>query len=330
MAAFVFDSSKELLLKPNNSRYCLFPIEHHDIWNLSKQALSSFWVVEEIDFTKDLDDWNYKLNDNERFFIKNILAFFASSDGIINENLALNFYNEVQLSEARYLYASQIQIEAIHGEAYSLMIDTLITDTQEKLNLFNAINDVPIVKKKAEWAFKWLDKTRTFPERLLAFGIIEGLFFSGSFCAIFWLKNRKLMPSLTKANRFIARDESLHCETAILLYNKLSQRLPESIVHQMYTEAIAIEKEFITESIPAALLGMNSGKMIEYIQYIADYWLLKLKYRKLFGNANPFQWIEAAELENKNNMFEIVGDSYAKSGVGNHVSENIVNFEVDV
>lgn len=329
---FTFDPSKEYILdeKLNNS-YTFYPIKNPDILALAKKAMSAHWVVEEIDLNKDLNDWENKLTDNERFFIKNILAFFSSSDGIVNENLAINFYQEVKVSEARYLYANQIQMEAIHAEQYSLLIDTYIKDSKEKNDLFNALSINPIVQKKAEWSMKWLDsKKNTFPERLLAFGIVEGVFFSGSFCAIFWLKNRNLMPALTKSNKFISRDESLHCETCVLLYSKLVQRLPENIVHDMFSSAIEIENEFITKSIPVDLLGMNSRKMTQYIKFIADYWLTKLKYNKLYNATNPFPWMDSSAIENKSNMFETETDSYAKSGIGNSPEDNEIRFDLDI
>jgi ribonucleotide reductase beta subunit family protein with ferritin-like domain len=312
----VFVSEDEEILKVSTNRFVLFPIKYHDIFKLYKESLSAFWVVEECDLSIDRQHWKNRLTDGERFFIKNILAFFACSDGIVNENLALNFYNEVQIPEARNLYATQIQIEAIHSEMYSLLIDSFITDSKEKLDLFNSIETSDIVKKKAEWALKWFDKTKTFPERLLAFGIIEGVFFSGSFCAIFWLKSRGLMPGLGLSNEFISRDESMHCKTCVLLYSKLKQRLPETLVHELFREAYLIEKEFITESIPVNLIGMNSLLMIQYIEFIVDYWLVEFGYSKLFRSKNPFDFMEYLSLESKTNFFEKGVSSYSKAGAG--------------
>jgi ribonucleotide reductase beta subunit family protein with ferritin-like domain len=578
---FTFDPKKEYLLdSERNNSYTLYPIKNPDIFALAKKAMSAHWVAEEIDFTKDLDDWEFRLTENERFFIKNVLAFFSSSDGIVNENLAMNFSSEVKVAEARYLYANQIQMEAIHcvkgdtriltdlgyfeieslvgkkvnvwngyqfsnvliqktseasvlfkvkldngmyldctenhkwhttegivmtkdlksgiklindwgypildnenkveileyyvpinssikvkmdwlrniyrtgymitskngnflrdiqlllttfnitstitstisnytlklndnfdlsrllyelpkkvtefktdiildgnsvsgtvingnihikpkietnfisiesitkldnlhstfcfnepvnhtgifngiitgqSEVYSLLIDTYIKDPVEKTDLFNALTKNPIVAKKAEWSMKWLDPTKnTFPERLLAFGIVEGIFFSGSFCAIFWLKNRGLMPALTKSNKFISRDESLHCETCVLLYSKLEQKLPESMVHRMFQEAIEIENEFITKSLPVDLLGMNNRKMTQYIKFVADFWLSQLKYSKLYNVANPFSWMESSAIESKVNFFENVSDSYAKAGVGVNEEDNQLMFDLDI
>lgn len=307
-----FDKNKEEILKLNPNRFTLFPITYPDIWELYKKALSLFWTAEEIDFTQDIQDYNEKLNDNERFFLNNILAFFAGSDGIVNENLAINFYNEIQIPEARNLYATQIQIEAIHSHTYSLMIDTYIRDETEKNKLFNAIELNPIVKKKAEWALKWID-SGSFPERLLAFAAVEGIFFSGSFCSIFWLKSRGLMPALSMANQFISRDESLHCRTAILLYSKLNQKLTEKRVHELFMEVYEIEKEFITESIPVSLLGMNKELMIQYIKFIVDFWLKELNYKKIFNVTNPFSFMDYINLENKTNFFERRVTEYSKA-----------------
>lgn len=330
MNTFKFDPTKEFLLdEAKNNKYTLYPIRHHDIFALANKAMSAHWVAEEIDFTKDRNDWK-KLTDNERFFIKNILAFFSSSDGIVNENLAINFYSEVKTAEARYFYANQIQMEAIHSNTYSLLIDTYISDEKEKHDLFNAIETNPIVAKKADWVLKWFDLSKSFPERLLAFGIVEGVFFSGSFCAIFWLKYRNLMPALVKSNKFISRDESIHCEMCVMLYKKLTQKLPQTMVHAMFEDAIQIETEFITESLPVSLIGMNSVKMSEYLRYVADFWLVELGYAKLYNAKNPFPFMETSALDNKGNMFETEIDSYAKAGVGNNPEENKIDFDMDV
>lgn len=328
---FTFDPSIEPLLQKNDDRFVLYPIKHLDIFTLAKESFSNIWTVEDIDFTRDINDWKNKLNDNERFFIKNVLAFFASSDGIVNENLNINFADEVQWPEARYLYGIQQLIEHVHSETYSMTINTYIQDPDERNILFNALKTNPIVKKKAEWAFKWFDRnTRSFAERLVAFGAVEGLFFAGSFAAIHWLKYRGLMESLTTANRLIARDESSHCETCILLYSKLIQKLPESIVHSIYKEAIAIEKEFMTKSLPVDLLGMNKDKMVQHLEFIADHWISKLGYNKIYNSSNPFPFTETAEFENKGNMFEIKNVAYSKSGVATNAEENKIRFDMDV
>ena len=320
----IFDPSKEELLIENKQRFTLFPIKHHDIWDLYKKSVNCFWTVEEIDFTIDIQHWEEKLNDNERFFIKNVLAFFAGSDGIVNENLAVNFYNQVQLPEARNLYAFQIGMEGIHSHAYSLMIDLYIKDTSEKETLFNAIETIPAVKKKADWAIKYI-KNGSFPERLLAFIAIEGIFFSGSFCAIFWLKSRGLMPGLAMSNQFISRDENLHTLTGVLLYSKLTQKLSEKEVHELFNEVYNIEQQFIIESLPVALIGMNSKLMQEYIQYVTDYWLVTLGYSKLFNTKNPFSFMEYISLENQTNFFEKRVSEYSKANIGSekfNLSEN--------
>jgi ribonucleoside-diphosphate reductase beta chain len=311
---FVFDPRKEEILKENPSRFVLFPIKYHDIYKLYKESLASFWTVEECDLTKDVIHWKNDLNDNERFFLKNILAFFASSDGIVNENLAVNFYNEIQIPEARNLYATQLMIEAIHGEMYSLLIDTYISDSVEKMELFNSIETNPIVKKKADWALQWINSDSSFAERILAFGVIEGVFFSGSFCAIFWLKTRGLMPGLSLSNQFISRDEAMHCRTCVLLYSKLSQRLPEETVHSLFKEAYLIEKEFITKSIPVSLIGMNAKLMTQYIEFVVDYWLVELGYSKLFDSKNPFPFMDYIAMESKSNFFEARVSNYSKAG----------------
>ena len=325
---FEFDKNKEEILKENKQRFTLFPIKYPDVWELYTKSLASFWTVEEIDFSSDLLHWKDKLNDDERYFIKNVLAFFAGSDGIVNENLAVNFYNELQIPEARNLYAVQMCIEAVHGHAYSLMIDTYVQDEKEKLNLFNAIETIPAVEKKANWAMKWISKG-SFPERLLAFAAVEGVFFSGSFCAIFWLKSKGLMPGLAMANQFISRDESMHCLTAVLLYSKLKQKLPQETVHKIFEETYQIESEFITESLPVRLIGMNSDLMKQYIKFVIDYWLVKLDYSKLYNVKNPFAFMEYISLENQTNFFERRVSEYAKANVGNNPEDNIFSMEED-
>jgi ribonucleoside-diphosphate reductase beta chain len=326
---FSFDPSKEEILRENPQRFVLFPIKYPDIYKLYKESLASFWTVEECDLTQDTFDWKEKLNDNERYFLKNILAFFASSDGIVNENLAINFYNEIQIPEARNLYATQLLIEAVHSELYSLLIETYITDSQEKLKLFNSIETNSIVKKKADWALKWVNSDSSFAERILAFGVIEGVFFSGSFCAIFWLKTRGLMPGLSLSNQFISRDEAMHCRTCVLLYSKLEQKLPEAMVHALFKEAYLIEKEFITESIPVSLIGMNAKLMIQYIEFVVDYWLVELGYNKLFNSKNPFSFMDYISLENKQNFFENRVTNYSKAGADTTQDKMVFSMDED-
>lgn len=319
---------EEELLKPNQNRFTVFPIEHSDIWQLYKTALASFWVVEEIDLTQDYMDWQDKLTENERYFIKHILAFFAASDGIVNENLAVNFYNEVQIAEARQYYSTQILMEAIHSETYSLLIDSYIKDPLEKTNLLNAIQTIPVVQKKAEWALKWIEKG-SFSERLIAFSAVEGIFFSGSFCAIFWLKTRGLMPGLCMSNEFISRDEGLHCEAAILLYSKLNNKLSESTVHSIYKEAVELEEEFITQSLPVSLIGMNNILMKQYIKYVCDFYLVKLGYSKIYNVSNPFKFMEFISLKSKTNFFEKKVSQYKKAKVNNKPEENTFKLDED-
>jgi len=308
------DLKNEVLLQENNERFVVFPIKYPKVWELYKKAEASFWTAEEIDLQDDLADWN-KLNDKERHFISHILAFFAASDGIVNENLAVNFMREVQLAEARCLYGFQIMMENIHAETYSLLIDTYIKDSKEQHKLFNAIDTIPTIAKKAEWALKWI-QSENFVERLIAFMAIEGIFFSGSFCSIFWLKKRGLMPGLCFSNELISRDEALHCETACLLYDMLEySKLPEERVREIVSEAVEIEKEFITEALPVDLIGMNSKLMAQYIEYVADFWMVRLGYAKIYGAENPFDFMELISLEGKTNFFEKRVGEYTKAGV---------------
>lgn len=326
---FKFDPSKEEILRENPSRFVLFPIKYPDIYQLYKEALGSFWTVEECDLSKDVQDWKNVLNENERFFLKNVIGFFAASDGIVNENLAVNFYNDIQIPEARNLYATQMMIESVHSEMYSLLIDTYISDYQEKMDLFNSIQTSPIIKKKADWALKWINSDSSFAERILAFGVIEGIFFSGSFCSIFWLKTRGLMPGLSLSNQFISRDEALHCKTCVLLYSKLSQKLPEHLVHSLFKEAYLIEKEFVTESIPVDLIGMNAKLMTQYIEFVVDFWLVELGYSKLFGSKNPFNWMELISLETKTSFFECRVSNYSKAGSATTADKMIFSLDED-
>ena len=281
------------IITPNDKRFVIFPIQYPDIWKAYKTHMALFWTTEEIDLSLDMNDWNDKLNDNERYFIKNILAFFAASDGIVNENLAMNFMNDVQIPEARSFYGFQIAIENIHSETYSLLIDTYITDPNEKSKLFNAIETIPCVKQKAEWALKWISDSSDFATRLVGFAAVEGIFFSGSFCALFWLKNRGLMPGLTFSNELISRDEGLHTDFAVLLFKHLGNDIPDNnVVQNIISDAVSIEKQFITESLPCKLIGMNSELMSKYIEFVADRLVLQLGYDKIYGTANPFDFME--------------------------------------
>jgi ribonucleoside-diphosphate reductase beta chain len=304
---------EELLLKENKDRFVILPINYPVVWEMYKKHEASFWTAEEIDLSDDMKDWN-ALNNGERHFISHVLAFFAASDGIVNENLAVNFMSEVQLPEARCFYGFQIMMENIHSETYALLIDTYIKDPQEKTRLFHAIDTVPAVKKKAEWALRWIDKGN-FAERLVAFAAVEGIFFSGSFCSIFWMKKRGLMPGLTFSNELISRDEGLHCEFACLLYSMLNERLTQEAVFEIIADAVEIEKEFITEALPAALIGMNAKLMQQYIEFVADRWLSELGYEKMFTSSNPFDFMEMISLEGKTNFFEKRVGDYQKAGV---------------
>lgn len=303
---------KEHILEENKSRFVMFPIKYNDIWEMYKTAEHSFWTAEEIDLAQDLTDWNDKLNDDEKHYIKNVLAFFAASDGIVNENLAENFLKEVQYAEAKSFYGFQIAMENIHSETYSLLIDTYIKDDKEKDHLFNAIETVPSVKKKADWALKWIESD-SFAERLIAFAAVEGIFFSGSFCSIFWLKKRGLMPGLAFSNELISRDEGLHCEFACLLHNKYIQnKVSTDRITQIITEAVEIEKEFVTDSLPVSLIGMNSKLMQQYIEFVADYWLVALGCKKFYNSVNPFDFMDMLSLQNKGNFFEKRVSEYQK------------------
>ena len=315
----------EVILQENKNRYVLFPIKYNSMYELYKKAESTFWTANEIDLVKDNNDWEYVLNDNERNFIKNVIGFFAGSDGIIMENLAQRFLREIQIPEARAFYSYQIFNESIHSETYSLLIDTYIKDPEEKNKIFNSIENIPCVAKKAQWAYKWIEnKDVSFATRLLSFAIVEGVFFSGSFCAIYWLKKRGLMPGLTFSNELISRDEGLHCEFACLLYSYIKNKVPQSIVYEIFQEAVSIEKEFITESIPCAMIGMNSTMMCQYIEFVANRLLLQLGYDKLWNAENPFDFMELISLRPKTNFFELRVGEYTKSSI----NENSNNFAV--
>jgi ribonucleoside-diphosphate reductase beta chain len=321
-------SSNEPLLIENPHRFVMFPIKYHDIWNLYKKSCSSIWFVEELDLTQDLIDWP-KLDKNEQYFIKNVLAFFAGSDGIVIENLGGNFMTEVQFPELRALYGFQTMIENVHSETYSLLIDTLIKEKKERERLFKAIETIPCVANKAKWAMKWIsDKKSSFAMRLLAFSIVEGVFFSGSFCSIFWLKHRGLMPGLCFSNELISRDERLHTDTAVLLYNNyIVNKIDEKTVHEMFKEAVDIEIEFITKSIPCNLIGMNAELMKQYIQYVGDFLLTQLKFNKIWKVRNPFPFMEKISLEGKTNFFEKRSSEYSKSGIS--VNPEDMEFSLD-
>ena len=319
----------EPILQENTNRFVLFPIQHNDIWSFYKKAEASFWTAEEIDLSSDLIDWDSKLNDDERHFIKHVLAFFAASDGIVNENLAQNFLSEVQYTEAKFFYGFQLAAENIHSETYSLLIDTYIKGTAEKTHLYNAIEKLDCVKKKADWALRWIDKG-SFAERLVAFAAVEGIFFSGSFCSIFWLKKRGLMPGLSFSNELISRDEGLHCDFACLLYTKhLVEKLPKEKVMEIIIDAVAIEKEFVTDSLPVKLIGMNSDLMGQYIEFVADRLLVELGNQRVFNTVNPFDFMEMISLQGKANFFEKRVGEYQKAGVLNNNGEQAFSLNED-
>jgi ribonucleoside-diphosphate reductase subunit M2 len=301
----------EPLLKPDDSRYVLFPIKDNDIWQMYKKSMDSFWVVPEVDLSKDLGDWD-KLTSDEQNFIKMILAFFAASDGLVLENLASRFMNDVQLAEARAFYGFQIAIENIHSEMYSTLIDTYIRDGNEKEQLFKALDNYPCIAKKANWAKKWINDNRSsFASRLVAFACIEGIFFSSAFSSIYWIKKRGLLPGLTFSNELISRDEALHTEFAILLYSKLQKKLNKKRIYEIVQEAVEIEKEFITEAIPCRMIGMNSKLMTQYIEFVADRLCLQLGYDKIYNSSNPFDFMELISVETKVNFFERTNSEYA-------------------
>jgi ribonucleoside-diphosphate reductase beta chain len=311
----------EPLLTENPGRFVLFPIQHQDVFDMAKKAVAVFWTTEEVDLTKDTKDWD-KLDQNTKHFIKHVLGFFAASDGILMENLALNFQNEVQWPEAKYFYANQNFMEAIHSEMYSLLIDTYIDDRAEKQHLLEGATTIPAIQKKADWAKQWLNaKEADFATRLVAFAVVEGIFFSGAFCSIFWLKKSGLMPGLTTSNEFIARDEGMHTDFACLLYSKIKHKLAKSKVNKIIKEAVKIEKNFITKALPCELIGMNADLMSQYIEFVADRLVVQLGYPKIFNAANPFDFMERISLEGKDNFFEKRNANYAKAGVGKTQAE---------
>lgn len=319
----------EPLLEENPNRFVLFPIKHDDIWSFYKKSEASFWTAEEIDLHQDLSDWENRLNDDEKHFIKHVLAFFAASDGIVNENLAENMVNEVQYTEAKFFYGFQIMMENIHSETYSLLIDTYIKDNKEKDYLFNAIETMPCVKKKADWALRWVDNA-TFAERLISFAAVEGIFFSGSFCSIYWLKKRGLMPGLTFSNELISRDEGMHCDFACMLYqDHIQNKLTKETIETIICDAVEIEKEFVSDAIPVRLIGMNAESMCEYIEFVADRLLVSLGNPMVYNTANPFPWMELISLQGKTNFFEKRVGDYAKAGVMADKKKQIFSLDED-
>jgi len=321
--------TEELLTKKNERKFVLFPITYQDVWNLCKKQQQAFWTAEEIDFSADIIDWK-KLNNQEQEFIENVLAFFAGSDGIIFENINCNFAEEIQIPEIRYFYSFQGTMEQIHSECYSLMIDTYVKDEKRKNNLFNAIQSLPAVKQKAEWATKWLDNSIPFAKRLVAFAIVEGIFFAGSFCSIFWLKNTKnlMTKALAKSNELIARDESLHVDFAVLLYSYVNNKLSSEEINELFIEAVKIEKSFITESLKCSLLGMNSTKMIQYIEFVSDRLLQQLGYNKIYNVTNPFSFMDAICLDGKTNFFEQRVTEYNRAEQLNKATEELNTTEI--
>ena len=320
----------EPILQENKNRFVIFPIKHHDIWEFYKSMEASFWTAEEIDLSQDLNDWNNKLSEDERYFVKHILAFFAASDGIVNENLAENFVNEVQYAEAKFFYGFQIMMENIHSETYSLLIDTYVKDEAEKDELFNALEVFPAIKKKADWALKWIESD-SFAERLIAFAAVEGIFFSGAFCSIYWLKKRGLMPGLTFSNELISRDEGVHCDFAVHLHNHhLVNKVPKERIRSIIVDALNIEREFITESLPVSLIGMNAVLMTQYLEFVADRLLVELGCDREYNTTNPFDFMDMISLQGKTNFFEKKVAEYQKSGVMNTDTQaQKISFDAD-
>ena len=323
------NKNQEMLLSEEEKRYVIFPIRHEEIWKMYKKAEANFWTAEELDLSKDLKDFQLTMNEGERYFVENILAFFAASDGIVNENLVERFCNEVQLLEAKFFYGFQIAVENIHSETYSLLIDTYVKDNIKKEKLFNAIETIPSVKKKADWALKWInDMSSTFGTRVIAFAAVEGIFFSGSFCSIFWLKKRGLMPGLCHSNELISRDEGLHTEFAVLMYSMLKDKPSKEVILQIIQEAVELEKEFITESLPCDLIGMNKNLMKQYIEHISDRLLLMIGLEKVYYVENPFPWMELISVQGKTNFFEKRVGEYANIANSN-TQENVFSTDGD-
>lgn len=321
--------SKEEILQQTNDRFVLFPIKYDEIWKMYKQAEASFWTAEEIDLSQDLNDWDNKLDKDEKHFISHVLAFFAASDGIVNENLVMNFMQEVTIPEARCFYGFQIAIENIHAETYSLLIDTYIKDNAEKDRLFNAIDTIPAVAKKADWALKWIENSPTFAHRLIAFAAVEGIFFSGSFCSIFWLKKRGLMPGLAFSNELISRDEGMHTDFACLLYSMLQEKPDKSEVEEIIRGAVSLEEEFVSEALPVSLIGMNADLMKQYIRFVADRLLITLGYDKIYNDENPFPWMEMISIQGKTNFFEKKVAEYQKAGVMGNKEDQAFSLDED-
>ncbi|MDG1850051.1 MAG: ribonucleotide-diphosphate reductase subunit beta [Flavobacteriales bacterium] len=319
----------EPILQENENRFVLFPIVHDDIWKFYKEEEASIWTAEEIDLSQDIIDWETKLNDDERHFIKHVLAFFAASDGIVNENLAENFLSEVQYTEAKFFYGFQIMMENIHSETYSLLIDTYIKDKAEADKLFNAIENFDAIKKKADWALKWIESP-SFAERLIAFAAVEGIFFSGSFCSIFWMKKRGLLPGLTFSNELISRDEGLHCDFACMLHNDhIINKVPKERITQIITDALDIEREFIIEALPVRLIGMNSDLMTQYLEFVTDRLLVELRCDKVYNVENPFDFMDMISLQGKTNFFEKRVSEYQKAGVLGKEEDAGFTFDAD-
>ena len=323
------EESNDPLLSGDKSRYVIFPIQNDEIWKMYKKAEANFWTTEELDLSKDLKDFNINMNDNERYFVENVLAFFAASDGLVNENLVERFCNDVKSLEAKFFYGFQIAMENIHSETYSLLIDTYVKDLEKKEHLFNAIDTIPSVQKKAEWALKWInDKDSTFGTRVIAFAAVEGIFFSGSFCSIFWLKKRGLMPGLTFSNELISRDEGLHTEFAVLMHSMLQNKPSKEVILEIIKEAVELEKEFITESLPCDLIGMNKELMKQYIEYVSDRLLLMLGLEKEYNSSNPFPWMELISVQGKTNFFEKRVGEYSNVA-GSNKEDNVFSLECD-
>lgn len=319
---------EEPLLKENPDRFVLFPLKYNDMWEMYKKHMASFWTAEEIDLSADLSDWE-KLNAGEKHFITHVLAFFAASDGIVLENLVEKFCSEIQVPEARCFYGFQIAMENIHSETYSLLIDTYIKDANKKDQLFEAVNNFPVIRDKAQWAMNWINTTNTFAERLVAFAAVEGIFFSGSFCAIFWLKKRSMMPGLTFSNELISRDEGLHCDFACLLYSHLQTQLSKERIYEIIGNAVEIEKRFVSDALPVELIGMNSKLMCQYIECVADRLIFCLGYPKLYNSTNPFDWMDLISLEGKTNFFEKRVGEYQKAGVMSSINNKEKGFAID-
>ncbi|MBK9793070.1 MAG: ribonucleotide-diphosphate reductase subunit beta [Sphingobacteriales bacterium] len=317
----------EKILQESDNRFVLFPIKHDKIWAMYKTALRSFWVTEEVDLSQDVIDWDKKLNDNERHFVKHVLGFFAASDGIVNENLVVNFMQDVTIPEVRCFYGFQVAIENVHAEMYSLLIDTFIKDSSEKDKMFNAMETLDCVKMKATWALKWIDSAPSFAHRLVAFAAVEGIFFSGSFCSIFWLTDRGLMKGLGKSNEFISRDEGMHCDFACLLYSMLENKLSKEEIYQIICDAVECEKIFVKDSLPVSLIGMNEQLMCEYIEFCADRLILALGYPKVYNAQNPFPFMEKISTQGKTNFFEERPTEYGKAGM--EAGEKTVEVDYD-